>query len=202
MGYYNRGGLIFNTNKLNPNDDLHLEGIGIITLNKKIKSAHLEGYFKINSEIKCDNIHLEGYTVCENGIIAKAFVKSEGRLIVNSIIRSPKIVLYGSIRCDELHSKETIFFINGNSNIKNIICRNINVIIKICDSNFKLLNKTPQIVIESIIASEKIDIISSICNEIEAPDVIVGKNCRIGKVKYTNSLTINDNAIVNVVEKI
>lgn len=201
MEYYNRGGIILSTSKINTHDDLHLVGIGIINLCDTTKSVHLEGIFKNISEINCNIIHTEGYLYSKFGINAKAFIKSEGRLTTNGTIKSDKMILYGSLQCEELYVNEIKFYISGNSSVKKTVCDSISVDIKKYHGNFKGKLKISHINIESIRATQKIELASSTCNEIEAPIVIIGNNCHINKVKYTDALIVNDGAIVDIVEK-
>lgn len=147
-----------------------------------------------NNYIESYMIDITGKLLCRGNIVCENFLCNGS---INAFSISAKNVnICGSCRLNELNAEELLFE-NHIIEIDKIYARNINI--KLAEE-ISFYNKSKIYV--DYIECDKICVDAIKCNKLFANDVILGPNCEIEYIKYSNNIEVSPLAKVKEIVKL
>lgn len=177
-----------------------IEGTGKFLDDVDAEDINTEGCCKALGNIKCRNFSAEGTFKSSNSIVANEKINLEGIGKIHGDLESKDIQIEGAVKVNGLVSADNIRIeFGGNSYVNEIGGEKI-TIEKSKNSGFKFWSNSRIIVINTI-EGDEIYLENTKCNIVRGSKIIIGENCSIEKIEYSDEIKIDCNSQVKNVEK-
>ena len=185
-----------------------LDVSGVLKNSKNIQCEEFKvsGVLKSSESLKAQDINVSGVATIEKNIKSHK-ISGEGCIKVKEDIESEKIDLQGNIICDGLINCEDFYlFTEGESRIGEIGATNIEICGEKKSKNiFKIFipkrikNNRAYI---KVIEGDNIKLSDCEVDIVRGKNIVIGENCKINKVEYSESIDINELSKIDSVDKI
>ena len=185
-----------------------LDVSGVLKNSKNIQCEEFKvsGVLKSSESLQAQSINVSGVaTIGKNIKSQKIF--GEGCIKVKEEIESEKIDLQGNIICEGLINCEDFYlFTEGESKIGEIGATNIEIYGEKKSKNiFKIFIpkkfKNNRVYIK-VIEGDNIKLSNCDVDIVRGKNIVIGENCKINKVEYSESIDINEISKVDNINKI
>lgn len=189
-------------------EEAHLSGRGKFSGNLSAKELHVSGAVTCLGNITAtEKVLLSGMVTCEKNI--KTYdLRSSGYTKINGDLEAESVVISGGIQCNGLLNAENIHIkLDGSckNEIGSIGCAKIKVEKVFVKPNFfkKLLgDNTFTFNVRENIEGDEVELQSTVAKAVVGRTVIIGDDCKIDTLQYSESCEISPKATVNRIEKI
>ncbi|MBO3444935.1 hypothetical protein [Clostridium sp. CCUG 7971] len=191
--------------------DLKCNKFDVSGVLKNSKNIHCEeftvsGVLNSSESLEAQNINVSGVATIEKNIKSQN-ISGEGCIKVKEDIESEKIDIEGNIRCDGLINCEDFYlFAVGESKIGEIGATNIEICGEEKSKNiFKVFVpkkiKNNKVYIK-VIEGDNIKLSDCDVDIVRCKNIVIGENCKIKTIEYSESIDINELSKVDNVNKI
>lgn len=179
--------------------DFHVSGSGKVDGNLVCTEAHVSGSCTVSGDADVQSLHTSG-SLSVSGDVRGTEGKVSGSITVKRGVEFEQLGIYGSAHIGGLVNAEKLTIaIGGNSEIGAIGGSDIEI--KRGETHFNLLGllfgqRRFMSVKCALIEGTNVSLENTICETIRGKNIIIGSGCEIGKVEYTDTLEISDEAEV------
>ena len=185
-----------------------LDVSGVLKNSKNIQCEEFKvsGVLKSSESLKAQDINVSGVATIEKNIKSHK-ISGEGCIKVKEDIESEKIDIEGNLACDGLINCEDFYlFTLGESRIGEIGATNIEIYGEKKSKNiFKIFIpkkfKNNRVYIK-VIEGDNIKLSDCEVDIVRGKNIVIGENCKINKVEYSESIDINELSKIDSVDKI
>lgn len=185
---------------------LYVSGVLKNSKNIKCEEFRVDGVLKSSESLEAKNINVAGLATIEKNIKSQN-ISGEGCIKVKEDIESEKVDIEGNITCKGLINCEDFYlFTVGESKIGEIGATNIEIYGEERSKNIfkifvpkKFKNNKAYI---KVIEGDNIKLSDCEVDIVRGKNIVIGENCKINIIEYSESIEINELSKVDNVNKI